>query len=65
VAAKLQEIAARELERFVVPQNIEHYTHLLTKSTDAAERSILEKLLVEERAKLEFSADGLDTFARR
>ena len=53
----VHEIVARELERFVIRQNIERYTGLVAKATDPVRRATLEQLLVEERAKLDSWAD--------
>ncbi len=40
------------MERFVIGQNIEHYLALLKITPDPAERRRIEKLLLEEEAKL-------------
>ena len=40
------------MERFVIRENIEHYRELLKITTDPAQRLKIEKLLLEEEAKL-------------
>jgi hypothetical protein len=40
------------MERFVRRQNIEHYREMLKIVTDPVQRRVLEKLLLEEEAKL-------------
>ena len=40
------------VERFVIRQNIEHYRELLKITRDPAERRQIEKLLLDEEAKL-------------
>ena len=40
------------MERFVIRQNIEHYRALLKITPDPAERRRIEKLLLDEEAKL-------------
>jgi hypothetical protein len=40
------------LERFVIQQNIEHYRAMLKITTDLERRGVIEKLLLEEEAKL-------------
>ncbi len=40
------------MERFVVRQNSEHYRQLLKITTDPAQRQQIEKLLLEEEAKV-------------
>ena len=40
------------MKRFVMRQNIEHYRALLDITTDAKQREVIEKLLLEEEAKL-------------
>lgn len=40
------------MERFVRRQNIEHYRGMLKTVTDPVQRNIIEKLLLEEEAKL-------------
>ena len=40
------------MKGFVARQNIEHYRELLKITTDPAERRMIEKLLVDEEAKL-------------
>jgi hypothetical protein len=40
------------VERFVIRQNIEHYRKMLEITTASAERRRIEKLLLEEEAKL-------------
>jgi len=40
------------MERFVMRQNIEHYRAMFKIATDPAERRRIEKLLLEEEAKL-------------
>ena len=40
------------MERFVIRQNIEHYRELLKITRDPAERRQIQKLLLEEEAKL-------------
>ena len=47
------EIRLSDLETFVVCQNIKRYLRLITEAMDAHERSTLEKLLAEERMKLQ------------
>lgn len=42
----------RVMKRFVMRQNIEHYRALLDTTTDAKQREVIEKLLLEEEAKL-------------
>lgn len=42
----------RVMKRFVMRQNIEHYRALLDITTDAKQREVIEKLLLEEEAKL-------------
>jgi hypothetical protein len=56
----VHEIVARELERFVIRQNIRRYTDLVAKATDPVTSAILKELLLEERAKLEFFSDDPD-----
>jgi hypothetical protein len=41
------------MDRFVIRQNIERYAALLKREPDDGRRRTLERLLVEERAKLE------------
>ena len=41
-----------EQERFVICQNIEHYRALLDITTDLERRGVIERLLLEEEAKL-------------
>jgi hypothetical protein len=55
----VHEIVATELERFVARQNIERYASQVAKTTNPVKRSILEKLLIGQRAKLELSAHEL------
>jgi len=40
------------LERFVIQENIEHYRAMLKITTDLERREVIEKLLLEEEAKL-------------
>jgi hypothetical protein len=40
------------LEHFVIRQNIEHYRAMLKTTTDPVQRRAIEKLLLEEDAKL-------------
>jgi hypothetical protein len=40
------------LERFVIQENIEHYRAMLKITTDLERREVIEKLLLEEVAKL-------------
>ena len=40
------------MQRFVIQQNIEHYRALLKTTTDLERREVIEKLLLEEEAKL-------------
>jgi hypothetical protein len=40
------------VEHFVIKQNIEHYRAMLKITTDLERRAVIEKLLVEEEAKL-------------
>jgi len=40
------------MEGFVTRQNIEHYREMLKITTDPAQRRLIEKLLLEEEAKL-------------
>jgi hypothetical protein len=40
------------VQRFVIRQNIEHYRAMLKITTDPAQRQQIEKLLIEEEAKL-------------
>jgi len=40
------------LERFVIQQNIEHYRAMLKITTELERRGVIEKLLLEEGAKL-------------
>ena len=40
------------MERFVIRQNIEHHRAMLKIATDPAERRRLEKLLLDQEAKL-------------
>ena len=40
------------MERFVIRQNIEHYREMLKIVTDPVQRRLIEKLLLEEEAKL-------------
>ncbi len=40
------------MDGFVARQNIEHYGEMLKITTDPAERRLIEKLLLEEEAKL-------------
>jgi hypothetical protein len=40
------------VERFVLRQNIEHYREMLKITLDRAQRQRIEKLLLEEEAKL-------------
>ncbi len=40
------------MKRFVMRHNIEHYREMLKTVIDPVQRSIIEKLLVEEEAKL-------------
>ena len=40
------------MERFVIQQNIEHYRAMLKITTDLERRGVIEKLLLEEEAKL-------------
>ena len=43
------------MERFVIRQNIEHYRAMLKITTDPVQRRQIEKLLLEEEAKLKKS----------
>ena len=47
------EISSSDLETFVVCQNIKRYLRLIAEAMNADERSTLEKLLAEERMKLQ------------
>jgi len=47
------EIRLSDLETFVVCQNIKRYLRLIAEAMNAEERSTLEKLLAEERMKLQ------------
>jgi hypothetical protein len=40
------------VERFVGRQNIEHFQAMLKNTTDAGQRQVLEKLLLEAEARL-------------
>ncbi len=40
------------MEYFVIKQNIEHYRAMLKITTDLERRAVIEKLLLEEEAKL-------------
>jgi hypothetical protein len=40
------------VERFVIRQNIEHYRAMLKQTTDPVRRRTIQKLLLEEEAKL-------------
>ena len=40
------------MERFVIRQNIEHYRDMLKITLDRTQRQMIEKLLLEEEAKL-------------
>jgi len=40
------------MERFVIRQNIEHYRALWEINTDLERRGVIERLLLEEEAKL-------------
>jgi hypothetical protein len=40
------------MERFVIRQNIEHYRAMLKIVTDLERRGVIERLLLEEEAKL-------------
>ena len=40
------------MERFVIRQNIEHYRALWEVTTDLERRGVIERLLLEEEAKL-------------
>ena len=40
------------MKRFVIRQNIEHFREMLKITTDPAKRCVIEKLLLEEEAKL-------------
>jgi len=40
------------MERFVIRQNIEHYRELRDITTDLERRGVIERLLLEEEAKL-------------
>ena len=40
------------MERFVIRQNIEHYRELREITTDLERRGVIERLLLEEEAKL-------------
>ncbi len=40
------------MERFVIRQNIEHYRAMLKIVTDLERRSVIERLVLEEEAKL-------------
>jgi hypothetical protein len=40
------------MERFVIQQNIEHYRAMLKNATDLERRGVIEKLLLDEEAKL-------------
>jgi len=40
------------MERFVIRQNIEHYREMLKITLDRTQRQRIEKLLLEEEAKL-------------
>ena len=40
------------MERFVIRQNVEHYRSLLDITTDLERRGVIERLLLEEEAKL-------------
>jgi len=54
------EIRLSDLETFVVCQNIERYLRLMTEVMNTDKRRTLEKLLAEERSKLQTRrADGI------
>jgi hypothetical protein len=40
------------MERFVIRQNIEHYREMLKIATDLERRGVIERLLLEEEARL-------------
>ena len=40
------------MEHFVIKQSIEHYQEMLKITTDLERRAVIEKLLLEEEAKL-------------
>ncbi len=40
------------MKRLVIRQNIEHFREMLKITTDPAKRCVIEKLLLEEEAKL-------------
>ncbi len=46
------------MERFVIRQNIEHYRALLEITTDLKQSGVIEKLLLEEEAKLKKYDEG-------
>ena len=41
-----------ELSRYIIRQNIEHYRRLAIETTDPVKRSVIQRLLAEESAKL-------------
>jgi hypothetical protein len=47
------------VQRFVIQQNIEHYRAMLKITTDPGRRGVIEKLLLEEKAKLKKYDDEL------
>ncbi len=49
------------MERFVIQENIEHYRAMLKITTDLERREVIEKLLLEEEAKLRKYDDGHKT----
>ena len=53
------------MERFVIRQNIEHYRALLKVTPDPAERRRIEKLLLDEEAKLKKYDEDKKTNNRR
>jgi hypothetical protein len=47
------------MERFVSPQNIEHYRKLVDLSTDETQRRLIFKLLAEEQEQLRQTREAL------
>ena len=52
VKANFEERTSVELELYVIRQNIEHYRAMLKITSDLAQRRVIERLLLDEEAKL-------------
>jgi hypothetical protein len=52
ISGRLRPLSEALLNRFVIQQNVEHYRALREITTDLEQRGMIDKLLLEEEAKL-------------